>query len=81
MELPKPGLYRHRDGDEYQVLMLGEDSTNPPDGGPASHEPVVIYVPLGKWRGKVCTRLASQWSELVEWADGRQRPRFEPVVR
>jgi hypothetical protein len=76
---PVPGVYRHRDGDLYHLLMVGDDSTNPPDGSQASHEPVVIYVPLGKWKGRVKVRSLKQWSEMVTWPDGVNRPRFNLV--
>jgi hypothetical protein len=66
---PRPGLYRHYKGNEYQVTGLARHSE--------SLEPLVVYQALYGERG-LWVRPAAMFGEMVEVA-GRRMPRFARV--
>jgi hypothetical protein len=65
----KPGVYQHYKGGLYTVLGVAEDCTNTRD-----KTELVIYVSLKD--GKIYCRELKEFSEIVEWPDGGQKPRF-----
>lgn len=71
---PELGLHAHFKGGFYSLLMFATDSTNERVG-----TPVAVYVSLTT--GRVHVRALAEFTELVMWPDGQQRPRFTPVHR
>jgi hypothetical protein len=63
---PKPGLYRHYKGGEYEVVGLARHSE--------TLEPMVVYRAL-YGSGGLWVRPAGMWTEKVE-VGGRAVPRF-----
>lgn len=61
--------YTHFKGDTYLVLAVAEDSTNTRKGAQ-----VVMYVSLTY--GTIKCRDLSEFTEMVQWPDGIERPRF-----
>lgn len=72
MEIIPNAVYDHYKGGKYLLLFVADDSTNNRDGNK-----VVIYISLTY--GKIYCRDLSEFTELVEWPDGKNRPRFNPV--
>ncbi len=68
----KPGIYRHKKGGLYRVLMTARDATNASD-----RDWMVVY--LSMTFGETHVRRAAEFLELVPWPDGKTRPRFEYV--
>ncbi len=65
-----PGkIYRHKKGPKYLVLHVVRDSTNSREGSEG-----VVYVSLD--HGNINYRDLTEFVELVEWPDGKMRPRF-----
>src|SRR5581483_7591185 len=66
-----PGkVYTHYKNGRYTVLCLTEESTNARKGNNGG----VVYVSLTY--GKIKHRDFDEFTELVEWPDGKMRPRF-----
>jgi hypothetical protein len=65
-DTPKPGLYRHYKGGEYEVVQLARHSE--------TLAPVVVYRALDGERG-LWVRPAEMWNEAVE-VGGRRVRRF-----
>ncbi len=67
--MPKPGIYRHFKGKEYELIDIATHSE--------TLEPMVVYRALygdhALW-----VRPLGMWEEIVEW-DGRSVPRFAYV--
>lgn len=66
---PKPGLYRHYKGGEYEVMGLCRHSE--------TLEPMVVYRALYGEKG-LWVRPHAMWSETVD-VDGTKRLRFSRV--
>lgn len=64
------GRYRHYKGGEYEVLGVARHSE--------TLEPLVVYRPLYNQSG-LWVRPYSMFVEQID-LDGRQQPRFAPVV-
>ena len=62
-------IYKHYKGGQYLVLHLSEESTNERIG-----EQGVVYVSLA--HGKIKHRRLEEFTEEVEWPDGKRLPRF-----
>jgi hypothetical protein len=62
-------IYKHYKGGRYLVLHNTEESTNARQG-----ELGVVYVSLTY--GKIKHRDLAEFTEEVEWPDGKKRPRF-----
>lgn len=72
----KPGLYIHYRGDAYRALFIAWESTNA-----QPREPKVVYASLSEAEGYgINVRSLKEWNELVEWHDGKMRPRFDQVA-
>lgn len=69
MESPKPGIYRHFKGNEYQLLYLARHSE--------TLEPVIVYRAL-YGEGGIWVRPLSMWAERVV-REGYDGPRFQLV--
>jgi hypothetical protein len=65
-------VYAHHGGGKYVVLHVVEDSTNARAGSLG-----VVYVSLTY--GKIKYRDLIEFTEDVEWPDGKRRPRFTLV--
>lgn len=65
---PRPGLYRHYKGNDYEVIGLARHSE--------TLEPLVVYRALYGEHG-LWVRPAAMWSETVSTPSG-PRPRFAP---
>lgn len=65
-------VYQHYKGGKYTRLFNATDSTNGRDS-----ELMVVYV--SHTTGRINTRKATEFEEMVEWPDGVVRPRFTPV--
>lgn len=61
----KPGIYRHYQGNEYELLFVSEQTE--------TGEPLVIYRSLAD--DKIWTRPLAMWSENVN-ISGKEEPRF-----
>ena len=66
----KGNLYRHFKGGIYRLLHPCLDSE--------TREARVVY--QAEAGGQVWIRLKSDWEKLVEWPDGKMRPRFTNIV-
>lgn len=66
MELPKPGIYKHFKGKEYELLFTARHSE--------TLEPMAVYRAL-YGEGGLWVRPLSMWSETVA-RDGYTGPRF-----
>ena len=64
-----PGMYRHYKGGKYLVLFVADDSTNKREGNK-----VVVYASLA--HGTINCRDLNEFTEIVAWPDGGQKPRF-----
>ncbi|HEY4498843.1 MAG TPA: DUF1653 domain-containing protein [Candidatus Paceibacterota bacterium] len=65
-----PGTtYVHKKGGRYIILHIADESTNKRTGNK-----VVVYQSIAL--GKIHTRDLDEFTELVEWPDGTQKPRF-----
>ena len=62
-------VYDHYKGGKYLVLFVAQDSTNA-----RQHNKVVVYISLTY--GEVKCRDVFEFTEIVEWPDGSQKPRF-----
>jgi hypothetical protein len=65
----KTGLHKHFKGALYTVLFVARDSE--------TEKEMVVYVSLK--HGTIWVRPVSMFTELVQWPDGHQAPRFIPV--
>jgi len=65
--MPEPGVYEHWKGGVYRLLHVAAEE--------ATGTPVVVYVCVSDREGRLWTRPASSWSEVVNSPSGR-RPRF-----
>lgn len=62
-------VYSHHKGGRYLVIAVADDSTNDRKGNR-----LVVYVSLTY--GKIKCRDLAEFTELVTWPDGVERPRF-----
>lgn len=65
-------VYQHYKGEKYLVLFVLQDETNERVGNK-----IVVYRAVDD--GKVFARDYSQFTEVVEWPDGKKRPRFSSL--
>jgi hypothetical protein len=70
-DLPRPGLYRHFKGGEYELLSVARHSE--------TEELLAVYRSVED-RDMIWVRPLQMFTELVEHADAKL-PRFEPVSR
>jgi hypothetical protein len=66
---PKPGIYRHFKGKEYELIAIARHSE--------TEEPMVVYRALYGDRG-LWVRPADMWNETVD-RDGYCGPRFQYI--
>lgn len=69
MEVQPGKVYEHFKDGKYLVLAVADDSTNAREGNK-----VVVYVSLTY--GKTLVRDLAEFTEEVEWPDGKKGPRF-----
>lgn len=69
MDIQLGKVYEHFKEGKYLVLAVADDSTNAREGNK-----VVVYVSLTY--GKVLVRDVAEFTEEVEWPDGKKGPRF-----
>ena len=73
-----PGVYEHHKGGHYTVLMLARSSTNARPGVLQ-----VVYVShsgtIANPAGLPLVREEAEFSEMVQWPDGKHHPRFRKV--
>lgn len=67
---PKPGLYRHFKGNEYELLSLARHSE--------SLDWMVVYRRTND-PDSIWVRPIEMWSETVDRPDGTRGLRFEPI--